>query len=69
MQKLGYSPGKLLAVAQQISEEWDMNDVDDGPVSKVASVLAYAGGIEKPERTPEDRELEDAEYQALAPYQ
>ncbi|POM74204.1 Hypothetical protein PHPALM_8883 [Phytophthora palmivora] len=67
MQKLGYSPGKRLAVAQQISEEWDMNDVDDGPMSKVASVLACAGGIEKPERTPEERELEDAEYQAFFP--
>ncbi|KAE9346239.1 hypothetical protein PF008_g8382 [Phytophthora fragariae] len=65
MQKLGYSPEKLLAVAQQVSEEWDMIDVDDGPTSKVTSVLAY--GMEKPERTAEEKELEEDEDRACFP--
>ncbi|KAE9117805.1 hypothetical protein PF010_g8473 [Phytophthora fragariae] len=65
MQKLGYSPEKLLAVAQQVSEEWDMIDVDDGPTSKVTSVLAY--GMEKSERTAEEKELEEDEDRACFP--
>ncbi|OWY90945.1 hypothetical protein PHMEG_00040686, partial [Phytophthora megakarya] len=67
MEKLGYSPEKLLAVAQQVSEEWDMSDVDDGPLSKVASVLAYARSAEKPERTEEETQLEEEEDQACFP--
>ncbi|OWZ02136.1 LOW QUALITY PROTEIN: hypothetical protein PHMEG_00026351, partial [Phytophthora megakarya] len=67
MQKLGYSPEKLLAAAQKVSDDWDMSDVDDGPESKVARVLACTGSLENEERTPEENVLEDAENQACFP--
>ncbi|GMF28041.1 unnamed protein product [Phytophthora fragariaefolia] len=36
--RLGYSPEKLLANAQQVSSEWDIGDVEDNPGSKCASI-------------------------------
>ncbi|KAG1704869.1 hypothetical protein DVH05_004898 [Phytophthora capsici] len=47
MEKLGYSRGKLLATAQQVSADWDMSDVDDNPGSGMASILDYAGAKEE----------------------
>ncbi|ETI29808.1 hypothetical protein F443_23077 [Phytophthora nicotianae P1569] len=65
MEKLGYSPEKLLAAAQQVRAEWDMNDVDDCPSGAVASVLAYAGAMETPVATEEERVLGEEEDRAV----
>ncbi|KAE8958879.1 hypothetical protein PR001_g30240 [Phytophthora rubi] len=67
MQKLGYSPEKLLANAQQVSSEWDMGDVEDNPGSTAASVLAYATTREQPEPTSQERGLEEDEERACFP--
>ncbi|KAE9268239.1 hypothetical protein PR003_g31512 [Phytophthora rubi] len=65
--RLGYSPEKLLANAQQVSSEWDMGDVEDNPGSTAASVLAYATTREQPEPTSQERGLEEDEERACFP--
>ncbi|KAG3114688.1 hypothetical protein PI124_g3775 [Phytophthora idaei] len=67
MERLGYSPQKLLAVAQQQQPEWDMSDVDDGRTNGVASILAYTGTTDMPSPADEEREMEDDENRACFP--
>ncbi|GMF13375.1 unnamed protein product [Phytophthora lilii] len=58
MERLGYSPEKLLAAAQQVRAEWDMSDVDDRSASGIASILAYSGASQTPVITEEERREE-----------
>ncbi|KAK1945593.1 Pro-Pol polyprotein [Phytophthora citrophthora] len=67
MERLGYSPEKLLAAAQQVRTEWDMSDVDDGPAGGIATILAYSGAGQTPVTTEEERALEEDEDRACFP--
>ncbi|GMF10763.1 unnamed protein product [Phytophthora lilii] len=67
MERLGYSPEKLLAAAQQARAEWDMSDVDDRSASGIASILAYSGASQTPVITEEERVLAEDEDRACFP--
>ncbi|GMF65960.1 unnamed protein product [Phytophthora lilii] len=67
MERLGYSPEKLLAATQQVRAEWDMSDVDGRSASGIASILAYSGASQTPVITEEERVLAEDEDQACFP--
>ncbi|KAG3092607.1 hypothetical protein PI125_g17098 [Phytophthora idaei] len=66
MERLGYSPEKLLATAQQVSAVWDMGDIDDKPASGIESEFAYSGN-QTPLVTEEENAMEEDEDRACFP--
>ncbi|POM70858.1 LOW QUALITY PROTEIN: Hypothetical protein PHPALM_12651 [Phytophthora palmivora] len=67
MERLGYSPEKVFASAQQIRAEWDMGDVDDLLADGVVSVFEHTTAAEAPVVTKEERVLDDDEARACFP--
>ncbi|KAG1699784.1 hypothetical protein DVH05_012677 [Phytophthora capsici] len=67
MERLGYSPEKFLAAAQQAQSVWDMSDVGEVTENDSASVLAYARTLETHEPAKEEIAMSEDEDQACFP--